>query len=86
MTKPAPIDWQEMLTGEMLLLSLLGRIVYTYPENEERTWLESLIEEDVFSEAPFAAEKDETKAGLTLLQQWGEAGITFFTVTATTAV
>jgi putative dimethyl sulfoxide reductase chaperone len=75
-TKPPPIDWEETFTGEMLLLSLLGRVIYNYPESEERTWLQSLIEEDVFSGAPFAAEKDETKVSLKLLQGWGEKGLT----------
>jgi putative dimethyl sulfoxide reductase chaperone len=73
-TKPAPIDWQETLTGEMLLLSLLGRIAYTYPGNEERPWLQSLIEEDVFLEAPFAVEEEETNTGLKLMQKWGKNG------------
>jgi TorA maturation chaperone TorD len=75
-TESNKIDWQETLTGEMLLLNLLGRIVYNYPENEERIWLESLIAEDVFSEAPFAGEKEETKSGLELFRKWGENGLT----------
>ena len=76
MTDPSPFEWQETLTGEILLMKLLGRVFYSYPNNEERTWLQSLIEEDVFSEVPFAAEKDETKAGLEFLQKWGKNGIT----------
>ena len=75
MTEPSPINLQETLTGEILLLSLLGRIFYTYPTNDERTWLQSLIEEDIFSEVPFAADKDETKAGLEFLQKWGKNGL-----------
>jgi TorA maturation chaperone TorD len=75
MTDPSPFEWQETLTGEMLLMKLLGRVFYSYPENEERTWLQSLIAEDVFSEVPFAADKDETKAGLEFLQKWGKNGI-----------
>ena len=75
MTKPTPIDWEETLTGEMLLLNMLGRIFYTYPTNDERTWLQSLIDQDIFSEAPFAADKDETNAGLKLLQNWAEQGL-----------
>ncbi|MBU2611430.1 MAG: molecular chaperone TorD family protein [Chloroflexi bacterium] len=75
MTDPSPFEWQETLTGEMLLLELLGRVFYSYPENEERTWLQSLIDEDVFSEVPFAADKDETKASLEFLQNWGKNGI-----------
>lgn len=50
MTEPNTIDWQETLTGEMLRFSLIGRIVYTYPKNEERPWLQSLIDDEVFSE------------------------------------
>ena len=75
MTKPARINWQETLTGEMLLLRLLGRIAYTYPENEERPWLQSLIDEDIFSEVPFAVEKDEINTGFKLLQKWAKNGL-----------
>ena len=75
MTDPSPIVWQETLTGEMLLLRTVGRIVYNYPNNEERTWLQSLIDEHVFSEVPFAADKDETKAGLEFLQNWEKNSI-----------
>jgi putative dimethyl sulfoxide reductase chaperone len=74
-TKPAPIEWQETLAGEMLLLSMAGRIFYTYPDKEERTWLQSLIDEDVFAEAPFAAETEEAQTGLRLLQEWGKNGL-----------
>jgi len=75
MADPSPFEWQESLTGEMLLLSLIGRAIYNYPENEERTWLQSLIDEDVFSEAPFATDREETKAGLGFLQKWGKNGL-----------
>jgi len=68
--KGDPIDWQETLTGEMLLLNMLGRIFYTYPTNDERTWLQSLIDQDIFSEAPFASEQEQTNIGLKLLQDW----------------
>ncbi len=76
MIDSSPFDWQETLTGEMLLLKLLGRVFYAYPENGARLWLQSLIDEDIFSEAPFAADKDETQAGLVLLQKWGKDGLT----------
>lgn len=72
---PSPLDRQETLTGEMLLLNMLGRIFYTYPTNDERTWLQSLIDQDIFSEAPFAGDKNETKAGLKLLQNWAGQGL-----------
>ncbi len=69
-------DWQETLTGEMLLLNLLGRIAYNYPENEEHIWLNSLIAEDIFSDVPFANEKEETKTGLGFFRKWGVTGLT----------
>ena len=75
MTLPASIDRQETLTGEMLLLNMLGRIFYTYPTKDERAWLQTLIDQDIFSEAPFAAEKKETQAGLQLLQNWAAQGL-----------
>ncbi len=75
LTYPSPIDRQETLTGEMLLLNMLGRIFYTYPTNDERTWLQSLIDQDIFSEAPFAAEQEQTKTGLKLFQNWAAQGL-----------
>ncbi len=75
MAKPSSIDWQEMLTGEMLLFNMLGRIFYTYPTNDERIWLQSLSDQEIFSEAPFASEKEETNAGLKLLQNWAKQGL-----------
>ena len=72
MTNPS-IDWKETLTGELLLLGLISRVVYSYPD---RAWYQSLYEEDVFSEVPFAADQDETKTGLELMQKWGKDGIT----------
>jgi TorA maturation chaperone TorD len=75
LTTPSPIDRQETLTGEMLLFNMLGRIFYTYPTPDERAWLQSLIDQDIFSEAPFAAENKLTKAGLKLLQNWAAQGL-----------
>jgi TorA maturation chaperone TorD len=76
MTKPVPIDWQENLTGELLLLQLLSRISYRYPDENERTWLQSLIDEDVFSEIPLAGRQEETKIGLKFIDKWTECGLT----------
>jgi len=75
MTDVFPAQWQETLTGEMLLLSLLGQIAYKFPDKKERGWFQSLIDEDVFAEAPFSAERDDVKAGLEVLQKWVEAGL-----------
>jgi TorA maturation chaperone TorD len=75
LTTPSPIDRQETITGEMLLFNMLGRIFYTYPTPDERAWLQSLIDQDIFSEVPFAAENKLTKAGLKLLQNWAAQGL-----------
>ncbi len=58
----------ERLFGETLLFGLLGKLLYTLPE---RSWLESLYQNDVFLESPFAAEQPDVRKGLALLQQWG---------------
>ena len=64
------LEWREILTGEMLTFGLLGKAFYTYPE---RPWLQSLVDEDVFAEVPFAAEQPDVTAALLLLQTWSQA-------------
>ncbi len=75
MTDVFQAQWQETLTGEMFLMSLLGQIAYKYPDNQERGWFQSLIDEDVFAEAPFSTEREDVKAGLEVLQKWVENGL-----------
>ncbi|MBL6983284.1 MAG: molecular chaperone TorD family protein [Anaerolineales bacterium] len=58
-----------ILLGEALLFGLLGRILY---DQLDKAWLQSLIDEDVFSEAPFGAKQRETALGLDLLQKWSQ--------------
>jgi TorA maturation chaperone TorD len=70
------IDWKVTLTGEMLLLQLLGRIFYRYPDEEERIWFQTLIKEKVFSDVPFSSDEDETRLGLKLLQEWQKKSMT----------
>ncbi len=60
-------DLKSTILGESLLFGLLGKILYT---DLDKTWLETLIREDVFSEAPFGAEQAETQFGIELLQRW----------------
>lgn len=63
------------LVGEMLLFGLLGKVLYVQPD---RALLQSLIDEDVFSEAPFGGEQSNTVKGLEALALWGtqnKAGI-----------
>lgn len=59
--------WKTELIGEALLFGLLGRILYGELDKE---WLDSLIAEDVFGEAPFGAEQVEIQHGLELLRRW----------------
>lgn len=59
--------WIEYLTGEALVLSLMGRILQQYPETE---WLDPLIHQGVFEEPAFAAEQSSLVEGLQLLMDW----------------
>lgn len=59
--------WQTLLVGEMLLYSLLGKVLYSEPDKD---LLESFIREDVFSEAPFGSDQPEIQKGLDLLRRW----------------
>ncbi len=60
-------DWGLVLTGEMLAFGLLGKAFYAYPE---RVWLQSLVDEDVFAEAPSASGQPQVQTALALLQGW----------------
>lgn len=64
------------LMGEVLVFNLLSRIFYQEPD---RDWIGSIIDQEVFGEAPFAASQREVQAGLALLQSWvkeNEGGLT----------
>jgi len=61
------VEWNEILLGEILVFSLLGRVLY---EPLDKKWLQSLISEDVFREVPFGANQKQTELGLDLLNQW----------------
>lgn len=68
--EPINTGLAEMLVGEVLLFGLLGKAFYEEPD---RRWLESLIADQVFAEAPFGTEQPETVTGLEILQQWSRA-------------
>lgn len=57
------------LVGQALLFGLLGKILYAEPD---RSWLDTLIRDDVFAEAPFGQDQPETKKGLELLGDWDD--------------
>lgn len=60
-------QWQEVLTGQFLLFSLVGRLLYNPPAATE---IVPLVEEDIFAETPYASGQPDVSAGLRLLQQW----------------
>jgi len=75
--------WNETLLGEMLVCSLIGRALYAYPE---KTWLQSLLDEDVFCETPFGAGQADIDSGMLLLQRWSTENRHGLTVTGFDAV
>lgn len=60
-------DSKTELMGQALLFGLLGKILYGALD---KLWLDSLIVEDVFGEAPFGADQVEIQHGLELLKCW----------------
>jgi len=60
-------ELKSVVLGESLLFGLLGKVLYT---DLDKKWLDLLIHEDVFSEAPFGTEQIETTHGIELLKRW----------------
>jgi TorA maturation chaperone TorD len=67
--QPADLDWPATLTGEMLLLGLLAKIIYTDPDE---TLLQPLLDEEVFTGVPLGNEEEETIKGLEYLSRWAQ--------------
>lgn len=63
-------DWSTILIGESILFGLLGKILYSYPEEEV---LQPIVDENIFTEAPFGAEQPDVILGLELLNDWVNA-------------
>lgn len=61
------LNWTDILMGEALICGLLSKALYIYPD---KAWLQSLIDGDVFAEAPFGSGQADIDAGLALLQGW----------------
>lgn len=59
----------DFLMGEVLALSLLGRIFYAFPKPE---WVAGLAQNGVFQEAPLASEHPEVRQGMDLARRWLE--------------
>jgi putative dimethyl sulfoxide reductase chaperone len=62
--------WHTILTGELLLAGLLGKVLYTFPD---RDLLAIISEEDFFADVPFAETQRAVQSGLALLQNWSQA-------------
>lgn len=62
-------QWHTILTGELLLTGLLGKVLYTYPD---RDLLAIVSEEDFFTDVPFAETQPAVQRGLALLQNWSQ--------------
>ncbi len=58
------------ITGQTLLFGLLGKLLYTSPEKE---WIRSLLDENVFSEAPIGGDQEDITRGLKLVQDWSSS-------------
>ena len=68
-TSPDPIaEIEAPLAGQALVLNLLGKLIFEYPQ---LAWLQSLADENVFDEIPFGDSQPDVQAGLSLLCQWG---------------
>lgn len=61
------LDWAENLIGQRLLFGLLGKALYLIPDEE---WLRPLVDDDLFSQTPFASEQPYVVKGLALLTEW----------------
>ena len=62
-------EWKATLLGETLLLGVLGKAIQSDPDKE---WLQSLINEDIFSESPLGSNNQDIEAGLFHLQSWSQ--------------
>ena len=63
-------DWINFFTGEALAAGLLGKILLSYPE---KALLQSLADEEIFTESPLGNAQPDVQRGLALLQNWAQA-------------
>ncbi|MEJ2569807.1 MAG: molecular chaperone TorD family protein [Anaerolineales bacterium] len=62
-------EWETNLTGEILILRLISKILYTEPEPD---WIAELSEPGLFNEAPFAMNQPDVVTGLQQLARWSD--------------
>ena len=75
MTSLPTQEQNEVLLGEMLLFGLLSKLIYQYPDREQREWFQSLIDGETFAEIPFAAEQEDVRKGQALLETWSKGDL-----------
>lgn len=66
---PVEPDYPSMLAGEMALFGLLAKALLSYGD---RNWIQSLVNNDVFSHIPFAATRADIVDGQSVLMSWSE--------------
>ena len=66
-TQLTSADWTAFFTGEILVASLLSKTLYNYPT---LAWLQTLADEELFTEAPLGNGQPDVQNGLALLQAW----------------
>jgi TorA maturation chaperone TorD len=59
-----PVEW---FVGQSLLLNLLGMVLFHYPDQE---LVRTVLDEELFSEVPFASEQPDVISGSSLLHSW----------------
>mgnify|MGYP001828627672 CR=1 FL=1 len=64
------IDCVETFVGERLLFGLLGKALYLIPDKE---WLDPLVDDELFNQAPFASDQPQVVKGLALLSAWSHS-------------
>jgi TorA maturation chaperone TorD len=57
----------ELYVGQSLLLNLLGMVLFRYPDQD---LLSSVLDEEIFSEVPFAGKQPDVISGSSLLRSW----------------
>ena len=63
------VEMHETFLSEVIFFGVLGKILYQEPD---RTWYQSLLDDDVFSEIPFGGDQPDTQKGMKLIQVWSE--------------
>lgn len=71
-TKEKPAMTVDTLAGEVLFLGLFGKMIYTYPasDNASIEWFQYIMDEDLFSDPPFAKDQPNIQHGMQLLKDW----------------